>query len=121
MSKQRGVRSYQEHRNNWTQNSQESLLLELTKYSLGYRDLTPPVNFFSKVQVDGNGAMRYVPGNSRANFGSFVALIPAPLGIGSVTLDDGSTVKGFICEPAGLADAAEITRFGGWRRYLAQA
>lgn len=53
------------------------------------------------------------------HFGSFVALIPPPLGIGSVKLDDGSTVNGFICEPAGLAGAKEITALGGWRRYLA--
>jgi len=54
-----------------------------------------------------------------SQFGSFVGLIPAPLGIGSVTLDDGTTVKGFICEPAGLQPATEITGFGGWRAYLA--
>jgi len=51
-------------------------------------------------------------------FGSFVAEIPAPLGTGSVTLEDGTSVKGFICEPAGLSSALEITRFGGWRSYL---
>jgi allophanate hydrolase len=51
-------------------------------------------------------------------FGSFVAEIPAPLGIGSVTLEDGTSVKGFICEQAGLSSALEITRFGGWRSYL---
>jgi len=51
-------------------------------------------------------------------FGSFVAEIPAPLGIGSVTLEDGTSVKGFICEQAGLSSAVEITRFGGWRSYL---
>jgi allophanate hydrolase len=55
------------------------------------------------------------------HFGSFVALIPPPLGIGSLKLDDGSTVNGFICEPAGLAGAKEITALGGWRRYLASA
>lgn len=52
-------------------------------------------------------------------FGSFVAEIPPPLGIGTVELADGSMVAGFICEPIGLADAAPITRFGGWRAYLA--
>lgn len=51
-------------------------------------------------------------------FGSFVALIPPPLGIGTLALEDGSTVKGFICEPAGLAGAQEITSFRGWRAYL---
>ncbi|WP_129649343.1 allophanate hydrolase [Peristeroidobacter agariperforans] len=52
-------------------------------------------------------------------FGSFVAEIPAPLGIGSLELDDGRIVKGFICEPIGLQGAREITSFGGWRAYLA--
>ena len=51
-------------------------------------------------------------------FGSFVGLIPAPLGIGTVTLDDATTVKGFICEPAGLKEATEITHHISWRTYL---
>jgi len=53
-----------------------------------------------------------------AAFGSFVAGIPGPLGIGKVALDDGSTVSGFICEPLGIAAAKDITAFGGWRNYL---
>jgi allophanate hydrolase len=51
-------------------------------------------------------------------FGGFVAGIPAPLGIGTIQLEDGSSVKGFICEPAALSGAEEITRFGGWRSYV---
>ena len=54
-----------------------------------------------------------------AAFGAFVAEIPAPLGIGTLTLHDGRQVKGFICEPRGLAGARDITAFGGWRAYLA--
>ena len=54
-------------------------------------------------------------------FGSFVAAVPAPLGIGNAVLEDGSRVKSFICEPYAVGDATEITRFGGWRYYLAQA
>ncbi|MBB3305827.1 MULTISPECIES: allophanate hydrolase [unclassified Enterobacter] len=54
-----------------------------------------------------------------ARFGEFVAEIPAPLGIGSLTLADGRIVKGFICEPAVLSQALEITEFGGWRNWLA--
>jgi len=53
-----------------------------------------------------------------ARFGEFVAEIPAPLGIGTLELADGSVVKGFICEPAALADADDISAFGGWRAYL---
>ena len=51
-------------------------------------------------------------------FGSFVAEVPPPMGIGNLELADGSTVKGFICEPYALQGAREITPFGGWRNYL---
>ena len=53
------------------------------------------------------------------DFGSFVALIPAPLGIGTLTLCDGREVKGFICEGAAVKGATDITHFGGWRSYIA--
>ena len=52
-------------------------------------------------------------------FGSFVAGIPAPLGIGKVTLDDGTEVSGFVCESLGVAGATDISALGGWRQYLA--
>ncbi|MGC8732157.1 MAG: allophanate hydrolase-related protein, partial [Halothiobacillaceae bacterium] len=51
-------------------------------------------------------------------FGSFVSGIPAPLGIGTVQLDDGSAVAGFICEGIGIEGAKDITAFGGWKAYL---
>ncbi|NVZ50645.1 allophanate hydrolase [Pseudomonas sp. B6002] len=54
-----------------------------------------------------------------ARFGEFVAEIPAPLGIGNVVLADGRSVKGFICEPWALAEALDITEFGGWRAFIA--
>lgn len=52
-------------------------------------------------------------------FGHFVAQIPAPLGIGKITLDDGSAVSGFLCEAHAVAGATEITHFGGWRAFVA--
>jgi allophanate hydrolase len=51
-------------------------------------------------------------------FGSFVAGIPAPLGIGRVRLQDGTEVPGFLCEPVAAEGATEITGLGSWRRYL---
>lgn len=54
------------------------------------------------------------------HFGSFVAGIPAPLGIGKVALEDGSLVCGFVCESGGLAGAEDITHYGGWRAWLAR-
>jgi allophanate hydrolase len=53
-----------------------------------------------------------------AAFGSFVGGIPAPLGIGSIELEDGSRVKGFLCEAHATKGARDITEFGGWRTYL---
>lgn len=50
--------------------------------------------------------------------GSFVAAIPAPLGIGKVELADGRYLPGFLCEPHALAGAEEITGLLGWRAYL---
>lgn len=52
-------------------------------------------------------------------FGSFVAGIPAPLGIGKLELEDGRSVPGFICEPYGLDDAKDISEFKDWRLYIA--
>jgi len=55
----------------------------------------------------------------QSSLGSFLALIPPPLGLGSVELADGSWVKGVICEPCGLPGAQDISHFGGWRAYMA--
>ena len=54
-----------------------------------------------------------------AAFGGFVARIPAPLSIGTIRLRDGSGVKGFLVEPEATKGAEDISRFGGWRAYLA--
>jgi allophanate hydrolase len=53
-----------------------------------------------------------------SEIGSLLALIPSPLGLGSVELRDGSAVCGFICEPYGIAAAIDISNFRGWRAYM---
>ncbi len=76
------------------------------------------------------GLLRVAPGDGApieieiwslapAAWADFVAAIPAPLGIGTLLLADGSAVKGFLCEPAALAGAEDITHHGGWRAYRA--
>ncbi|MGW1033184.1 allophanate hydrolase [Streptomyces antibioticus] len=50
--------------------------------------------------------------------GRLVASLPRPMTLGSVQLSDGAGVPGFLCEPGALADAEDITRYGGWRSYL---
>lgn len=54
-----------------------------------------------------------------SQFASFFGTIPSPLGLGSVELETGSWVFGFICEPFGLDGAADISHHGGWRNYMA--
>ncbi|PTL60357.1 allophanate hydrolase [Paraconexibacter algicola] len=51
--------------------------------------------------------------------GALLTTIPAPLGLGTVVLDDGRAVAGFLCEAHAAAGARDITDFGGWRAYLA--
>ena len=54
----------------------------------------------------------------KSRFGEFMQGIPHPLGIGTLALENGDLVKGFICEPRGIIGAEDITHFGGWRNYL---
>jgi allophanate hydrolase len=56
---------------------------------------------------------------SAQGFGEFVTGIPAPLGIGTTLLADGTTPKGFIVEAEGIVGAKEVSAFGGWRSYIA--
>ena len=53
-----------------------------------------------------------------AAFATFVAAIPAPLGIGTLQFSDGASAKGFLVEAEATRGAEDISRFGGWRAYL---
>lgn len=57
-----------------------------------------------------------VPKNA---IGGLLMQIPHPLGLGSVELESGEWVKGFICEPIGIEGAKDISHFGGWRSFIA--
>lgn len=52
-----------------------------------------------------------------AAIGTLLSMVPAPLGFGTVVLEDGPSL-GFLAEAAGVVDAPDITRHGGWRAYL---
>ena len=54
---------------------------------------------------------------TEAAFGRFVGRIPGPLGIGTIELEDGSSVKSFLCEEWAVRGAQDITGFGGWKAY----
>jgi allophanate hydrolase len=53
-----------------------------------------------------------------AGFGTFVSNIPAPLGIGTLSLSDGTSVKGFLVEAVAVQGAEDISHYGGWRGFL---
>jgi allophanate hydrolase len=74
------------------------------------------------VRADGGAAIEMEVWELPAReFGSFVAGIPGPLGIGTVELGDGSKVQGFVCEAHAADGATDITRYGSWRAWLAAA
>jgi allophanate hydrolase len=50
--------------------------------------------------------------------GSFIDGIPPPLGIGTVELESGELVRGFVCEGYAVAGAEDVSRLGGWRAYM---
>jgi len=60
-----GVANYQDHRNDWYRNTRDNFVIEAEKYGLDIRDIGPNVNFFSKVVVESDGSMHFVPGNSK--------------------------------------------------------
>lgn len=108
---------------NWQLTERNATFVETTRTARGYSlyslpDTTPPK---PGLVFDGRGAglieveLWRMP---MAAFGSFVGLIPAPLGIGTLTLEDGRTVKGFICEQHAVQSALDITSYQGWRNWL---
>lgn len=98
-------------------------LLARTRTAPAYRlyalaDTVPPKP--GLVHADGGTAIEVeVWALDARGFGELTALVAPPLAIGTITLEDGSAVKGFVCEPRALDGALEITGFGGWRAFLA--
>jgi allophanate hydrolase len=104
--------------------SRGARLINTCKTAPGYRlyaldgTVPPKPGLVRDQSFDGPGIEVEVWTMPEEQFGGFVAAVPAPLGIGSATLDNGSVVKCFICEGYAIAKAEEITSYGGWRNYL---
>lgn len=81
-------------------------------------DTVPPKPGLARVGTGGAAIEVEVWELPLAAVGSFLALVPTPLAIGQVELEDGAWVHGFVCEPHALQGARDITRHGGWRAYL---
>jgi allophanate hydrolase len=99
-------------------------LVEATTTAPHYRlhalpGTTPPKPGLQRVAEGGQAIALEVWAMPMHQVGSFLALIPPPLGLGSVQLADGRHVHGFVCEAHALAGAQDISHHGGWRAYLA--
>jgi allophanate hydrolase len=79
---------------------------------------TPQKPGLLRVESDGASIAVEVWEMPSSAVGSFLALIPPPLCLGNVELTDGRMVNGFLCESHALANARDVTAFGGWRAYL---
>jgi allophanate hydrolase len=110
----------------WQLTSRDAVFVEATHTAPTYNlyamaDSVPPKPALVHVGADDGAAIAVeVYELDVAAFGSFVVDVPPPLAIGSVTLADGSTVKGFVAEPRATAGAEDITALGGWRAYIAR-
>jgi allophanate hydrolase len=89
------------------------------QYRLHALETVPPKPGLVRVAECGVGIEGEVWRLPAAGFGTFVAAIPAPMAIGTVTLADGAQTSGFVVEPLAIANAPDISQFGGWRSYLA--
>jgi allophanate hydrolase len=101
-------------------------LLEQARTAADYRlyalDTVPPKPGMLRVAAGTGASIELeVWALPAASFGKFVAAVPPPLSIGTVRLADGRGVKGFIVEAADVDGAREISAFGGWRAFVAEA
>jgi allophanate hydrolase len=101
-----------------------AVLLKATTTAPRYRlhalpGTVPPKPGLVRDESNGQAIALEVWAMPQSAVGSFLALIPAPLGLGSIELADGRRVHGFLCEAHAVAGAPDVSRFGGWRAYLA--
>jgi allophanate hydrolase len=101
-------------------------LLECTATAADYKlyalDTAPPKPGMLRVEAGAGSSIEVEVWALRAAaFGKFVAAIPPPLSIGTIRLANGRGVKGFIVEPAAVGGARDISAFGGWRAFVADA
>jgi allophanate hydrolase len=109
----------------WQLTSRNARLAETTTTAPAYllyamADTVPPKPALVHVGDKGAAIALEVYEVPTAAFGSFVAEVPGPLAIGSVTLASGEVVKGFVAEPRAVNGAEDITHLGGWRAYIAR-
>ncbi|MFI0721968.1 allophanate hydrolase [Streptomyces sp. NPDC021224] len=89
-------------------------------YRLYALDTVPAKPGLARVAEGGAPVEAEVWELSPAALGALAAALPRPMALGRVILRDGTEATGFLCEPAALAAAPDITGYGGWRAYLSR-
>ncbi len=87
---------------------------------VGLLDLTPPRPGLIRDEARAGSIAVEIYDLPFVGFGKLVASVAPPLAIGTVELADGERVKGFLCESWAIAQAHDITDFGGWIAFLKQ-
>ncbi len=109
---------------NWQLTQRKARLVSRTRTAPDYRffalagTMPPKPGLVYEPGCNGEGIEVEVWAMPEETVGSFINMIPPPMVIGTVRLADGSAVKGFLCEPAALEGALEITHLGGWRKFV---
>jgi allophanate hydrolase len=98
-------------------------LVQTTTTASRYRlyalpNTTPPKPGLKRVTAEGAAITVEVWDMPISQVGGFLALIPAPLGLGQIELADGKWVTGFVCEGYALDAALDVTQHGGWRAFM---
>ncbi len=110
---------------NWQLTDLYATLVKKTQTKEGYRlfvlenkdPIRPGMIFDSSVKTQIEVEVWSMPVE---NFGTFMKQIQSPLGIGTVYLEDESSVYGFLCESDYLKDAKEISHLKSWRAFICQ-
>ena len=83
-------------------------------YALYALDTTPAKPGLLRVDTDGGAIVGELWSLPASGFGVFVAALPSPMTIGRVSLADGRSVPGFLCEAVATRGAENISKHGGW-------
>jgi allophanate hydrolase len=109
---------------NWQLTQRGGRLVRSCRTSPNYRffalkGTVPPKPGLVRVpEFDGPGIDVEIWALPADTVGTFIDAVPPPLSIGTLVLEDGSCLKGFLAEPEAIEDAIDITHTGGWRAYL---
>lgn len=98
----------------------DGLVATAARYRMVALETTPPKpGVVRSEQGTGLVAERWLL--SESALGSFLADLPEPMLLGSITLDDRSTAVGFACDAVAAASARDISEYGDWIKYLEES